>query len=62
MSTMDRIARDMREGTFPKKSEQTLREENNDLIERARARANHHFLNTETHDLFIELAEALQRS
>lgn len=32
-----------------------------DLVERARARAHHHFLNTVTHDLFIELAEETVR-
>jgi hypothetical protein len=59
MSILDQIARDMREGTFPKKSEDTLREERNELVARAQARAHHHFQNTETHDLFIELAEAI---
>lgn len=32
-----------------------------DIVERARARAHHHFLNTVTHDLFIELADEIER-
>jgi len=31
-----------------------------ELAARARARAHHHFLNTTTHDLFIECAERLE--
>jgi hypothetical protein len=32
-----------------------------DIVERARARAHHHFLNTTTHDLFIEAADEIER-
>ena len=33
---------------------------NDDLTARARARARHYFLNTTTHDLFIEAAERIE--
>jgi len=35
-------------------------QELNDLAARCRARAHHHFLNTTTHDLFIECANRLE--